>query len=122
MTQQPPCVIHLEEARDGCGPTLVPVHPSHETSSLDVGSTSVVGDALENTTSEANFIYYVSRNINLSLINLKGESQLIQTNEFTPSLRIFNILRRLLQMPCLFNEQSKIQYINKSLLSPFPPT
>lgn len=60
MTQQPPGVIHLEEACDGCGSTLVPVHPSHETSSLDVSSTGVVSDALENTMSEAALTCYVS--------------------------------------------------------------
>lgn len=46
LTQHRPCVIHLEEASDGCGPTLVPVHPSHETTSLDVGSARVIGDSL----------------------------------------------------------------------------
>ena len=38
---------HLEEAGDGSSATLVPVHPSHDSTSLDVSSSSVVGDALE---------------------------------------------------------------------------
>lgn len=56
MTQQQSYVTHLEEAGDGGSPTFVPVHPSHETTSFDVSSASVVGDALENNTSEP--IYY----------------------------------------------------------------
>lgn len=52
MTQQHSCVTCLEEAGDSGSPTFVPVHPSHETTSFDVSSASVVGDALENTTSE----------------------------------------------------------------------
>lgn len=38
---------HLEEACNRSSSTLVSVHPSHETTGLDVCSTSVVGDALE---------------------------------------------------------------------------
>lgn len=40
-------VADLKEAGDSSSSTLVSVHPSHKTASLDVGSTSVVGDALE---------------------------------------------------------------------------
>lgn len=65
MAQQPPRVIHLEEACDGCSSTLVPVHPCHETSSLDVSSTGVVSDALVNTMTEAALTYYVSRHIQM---------------------------------------------------------
>lgn len=39
--------FYLEEPGDGSSSTLVPVHPSHKPSSLDVGSTSVISDALE---------------------------------------------------------------------------
>lgn len=38
---------HLEESSHSSSSTFVSVHPSHEASSLDVSSTSVVGDALE---------------------------------------------------------------------------
>lgn len=47
--QQRNCVVYLEEASDSCSPTLVPVHAGHAASSLDVGSTGVIGDALQNT-------------------------------------------------------------------------
>lgn len=40
----------LKEAGHGSSSTLVPVHPGHEASGLDVGSAGVVGDALESTT------------------------------------------------------------------------
>lgn len=40
-------IIHLEEASDSSSSTLVPVHPSHDATSLDVCSTGVVGDTLE---------------------------------------------------------------------------
>lgn len=39
--------MHLEEAGNGSSSTLVPVHPSHDSTSLDVSSSSVVGDTLE---------------------------------------------------------------------------
>lgn len=42
-----PQLTYLEEAGDGGGSTLVSVHPGHEPTSLDVGSTGVVGDALK---------------------------------------------------------------------------
>lgn len=38
---------HLKEASNGSSSTLVSVHPSHEPTSLDVSSSSVIGDSLE---------------------------------------------------------------------------
>lgn len=39
--------FYLEEPSNSCSSTLVPVHPGHEASSLDVCSSCVVSDALE---------------------------------------------------------------------------